>query len=176
MSTELDSNEKRWKGLVRASILSATTHKLYRYVGLADQKAMGLIVMNSIIIPVAMSGIDDVHFKIAATLAIFTSVLSIFFAILCIFPQRGVRDKADRGVNVLHFNDIGNMARDEYLDIMQPLYNDTTQLGQAVLCDIHDVSRRVLIPKFKLLKIAYSAFFIGNLFAVVMFLISIWSV
>ena len=163
-----------WEGLTRASILSTTTHKLYRYIGLADQKAMGLIVLNSVIIPFAMNGIDNEEFTIAATVAILTGIISIFMAIICIFPKRRFRGKADGGQNLLHFADIGCMSEEEYLDLINPIYNDRSQLAQEVLKDIHDVSHRVLIPKFALLKSAYIVFFIGNLAAVLSFLAPVW--
>jgi len=175
MGQEPDENKQKWQGLVRASILSTTTRKLFGYIQLADSKAAGLIVMNSIIVPVALNGFDDDHFKVAATLAILTSVCSMFFAILCIFPQRTLPQVGKRHFNILHFNDIGHMSQDEFLETINPIYNDPPEFAQAVLKDIHDISRRVLIPKFRLLKIAYGTFFLGNLAAITLVLINIWS-
>lgn len=168
-------NKARWQGLMRASILSTTTYKLYSYIHLADQKAMALIIMNSIIVPVAMNSLDNTDFHYPATIAIITGVLSIFIAIVCIFPKRGRNYKPDGTKNLLHFSDLGALTEDQYLKMMMPIYNDPAALGVEVLKDIHDVSRRVLIPKFRLLKIAYITFFIGNLAAVISFFANIWT-
>lgn len=168
-------NKARWQGLMRASILSTTTYKLYSYIQLADQKAMALIIMNSIIVPVAMKSLDEHNFMFPATLAIITGVLSIFTAIICIFPKRGRNYKPDGSKNLLHFSDLGALTEKQYLEMMQPVYNDPAALGVEVLKDIHDVSRRVLIPKFRLLKIAYTVFFIGNLSALIAFFANIWT-
>lgn len=168
-------NKARWQGVMRASILSTTTYKLYGYIQLADQKAMALIIMNSIIVPVAMNSLDNADFHYPATIAIITGVLSIFTAIVCIFPKRGRNYKPDGSKNLLHFSDLGALTEKQYLEMMQPIYNDPAALGVEVLKDIHDVSRRVLIPKFRLLKIAYSVFFLGNLIALTAFFTNIWT-
>lgn len=164
----------RWKGLMRTSILTTSTIKLYNYTQLADQKAMGLIVLNSIIIPIAMNRLDDPDFTVASTVAIVTGMVSIFMAIMCIFPKRSRMPKADGSRNLLHYSDIGKMSEQEYLDTMLPIYNDKSALAVEVLKDMHDVSRRVLIPKFRLLKFSYSVFFLGNLAAVLVFLAKFW--
>ena len=121
---------------MRASILSTTTYKLYSYIQLADQKAMALIIMNSIIVPVAMKSLDEHNFMFPATLAIITGVLSIFTAIICIFPKRGRNYKPDGSKNLLHFSDLGALTEKQYLEMMQPVYNDPAALGVEVLKDI----------------------------------------
>lgn len=168
------SEDKRWEGLARAAILSITTRKLYNYIHLADQKAMALIILNSIIVPLAMNSLHNQEFIWPSTIAITTGVASIFIAIICIFPKRRQNSKADGSKNLLHFSDIGHLGEDEYLELIQPIYNDPPALGREVLKDIHDVSYRVLIPKFGLLKAAYSTFFIGNLIAILSFFADIW--
>lgn len=174
MSDVPDAQELKWQGLMRASILSATTNKLYRYIMLADQKAMGLVVMNSIIVPLAMNGIKYPEFQLAASIALVTGVFSIFEAIVCIFPKRGVTPPGSGKMRFLHFSDIGSMTEDEYLSAVWPIYNDKDAFAREVLRDIHDISRRVLIPKFRHLVKAYSVFFAGNLIAVLAFLYQGW--
>ncbi len=168
-------NMNKWKGLMRGSILSTTTQKIYSYINLADQKAMGLIVLNSIIIPVAMNAHEDPQFTLPSTIAIITSVASILMAIACIFPKRRSGTKPGGELNYLHFSDIGSLSEKQYLEQFLPIYNDTSALSECVIKDIHDVSRRVLVPKFKQLKLSYKIFFIGNLAAVITFFIQSWS-
>lgn len=165
---------QHWVALTRGNILASNTQKLYSYITLADQKAMGLIILNSIIIPLAMNGISDPDIKIAATISVITSVASVFFAIICIFPKRSSK-KRPKGVhNLLHFADIGAMHEKQYLELIKPVYDDCDALALAVLKDYHDVSKRVLIPKFSLLKKAYIIFFAGNFIAIGIFLYRIW--
>ena len=171
-----DPYEKyEWQGLVRGTILTTTTRKLFGYIQLVDQKAMGLILLNSAIVPLAMNWVAQEDLQLPATIAVITGVICILLAIWCIFPKRGKASKPNGDINLLHFTDIGNLSEEEYLERMYPVYNDRGLLAQTVMQDIHDVSSRVLIPKFKLLKASYILFFFGNLIAVAAFLYSIWS-
>jgi len=175
ITPESFDNELRWQGLVRASILSATTHKLYRYIQLADQKAMALIVLNSALIPFAMNAFQDSDLKVPATLAIVTGIISIFMAIICIFPKRKGGSKPIGDRNLLHFGEIGVLTEEEFFAEFHKIYDDRGALSKAVIKDIYDVSNRVLIPKFKLLKLCYVIFFVGNFAAVLSFLYQIWT-
>lgn len=161
------SGEKRWQGLLRGQIISATTLKFSRGVQLADQKAQALILLNSILIPVALNWIDKPEFHYAAIICIVAAICSILAAIICIYPKRkaGRRDKDT--FNYLHFNDIGHISRDEYLEEFMPLFNDPGKLAQTALKDLHDTAKNSMIPKFFWLKIAYATFFFGNLCAVI---------
>ena len=148
---------KRWQGLARANVLNTTTLKLFGYIQLADQKAMGLILLNSAIIPLAMNWLHKGSLDLPATISVITGVASVFMAIWCIFPKRGRR--ANKEINPLHFNDIGGVSEEEYLRIMMPVYNDHQELAEHVLKDVHAISQKVLIPKFRLLKTSYIIFF-----------------
>ncbi len=163
------------EGLLRSSILCTTTDKLYQYIALADQKATGLIILNSFIIPVTMNALDKPEFKLAASIAILTSVISIFLAIWCIFPKRREASKPRGERNLLHFTDIGTLSEEEYLKRFMPIFADPAALAKESIKDIHDVSNRVLIPKFRLLKMCYAAFFIGNVLAIISYMIPHWS-
>ena len=163
------------ESLARANILSTTTDKLYGYLALLDQKASGLIILNSFIIPFAINALDDPQFQLASTISIVTSVVSIFLAIWCIIPKRSLSGIKNRKRNLLHYNDIGRMDEEEFMQEFLPIYNDTSQLAQTVIKDIHEVSKRVLIPKFRLLKLCYLSFFIGNFIAITSFLVPIWT-
>ena len=165
-SKPVDENAQKWQGLVRASILAVTTHKFFGYVSLADRKAMGVIILNSIIIPVVLSKMGTAEFQTASTISIVSCVISMFTAMICIFPKRRGLGKPDGSINPLHFSDIGRLTEDEYMEIMKPLYNEPAKMGMTVIRDLHDVSRNILRPKFFWLKLSYIIFFIGNLAAI----------
>ncbi len=169
-------NTQRWQALLRGQIINATTTKFMNGIQLADQKAQALILMNSILIPVALNWIEKPQFHIGAIICIITCLISIFAAIICIYPKRKPARKSRERMNLLHFNDIGHMSREEYLDIMRPIFNDPSQLAQLALKDLHDVSKNAMIPKFFWLKVAYTIFFLGNLCAVTWSLGQFWQI
>tara|TARA_A100000171_G_C2081850_1_gene120104 strand:+ start:228 stop:809 length:582 start_codon:yes stop_codon:yes gene_type:complete len=155
-----------WEALMRGQILTATTNKLVNYVNLADQKAQAMIIINSILIPVVLPWMSKPLYMWPAAIAVLTSVLGILCAILCIYPKRRRGQKPDGSYNLLHFSDIGRMKEAEYLSRFNPIYNDMNRLAEEAIKDIHDVSRRIIIPKFFWLKISYGCFFFGNVLAI----------
>ena len=164
----------QWEALMRGQILSVTTQKLFNYINVCDQKAQMVIILNSIMIPLAISEINNPNFKIGATIAIITGVVSILFSILCIYPKRRKGRKPDGTINHLHFADIGSLREEEYMASFHPIFNNKTRLTEEVLKDLHDVSRRILLPKFRWLKMAYITFFTGSLCAICYTLAHSW--
>ena len=168
-------DEAYWSALLRGQVLATTTHKFVTYVTLADQKAQAMIILNSILIPVTIAWAGKPIFGLAATLAIVTALISIFTAILCIYPKRRRGSKPDGTYNLLHFGDIGRMKEEQYLMLFRPIFNDLERLAEESVKDLHDVARRIIIPKFFWLKISYGAFFIGNMIAIALALYAFWS-
>ncbi len=171
---QLDQQE-RWGALMRGQILSVTTQKFFNYVNLADQKAQMLIILNSILIPVSISGLAIPHLHDAAIVSMMTAIISIYTAIVCIFPKRRSGRKPDGSINLLHFGDIGLMKEQAFLDEFLPYYNDLGGLSELAAKDLHDIARRVIRPKFFWLKLSYVIFFIGNLVAIGLMLFAFWA-
>lgn len=164
-----------WEAMLRGQVYSATSAKFVNYINIADQKAQAMIILNSILIPVTLSWVDKENFGLAATISIIAAFTSILSSIMCIYPKRRNGKKPDGTYNLLHFGDIGRMREQKYLDLINPIFNDLNELSEEALKDLHDIARRVIIPKFFWLKIAYGAFFIGNLIAVAVTLYVIWT-
>ncbi|MGH1397626.1 MAG: Pycsar system effector family protein [Alphaproteobacteria bacterium] len=164
------SDKQRWQALLRGQIISATTVKFSRGVQLADQKAQALILLNSILVPLALNWIEKPEFHYPAIISIITAMCSILAAIICIYPKRKKGRREKNTFNYLHFNDIGHMKRDEFMSEFMPIFNDAGKLAETAIKDLHDTAKNAMIPKFFWLKLAYATFFIGNLIAV------IWSV
>jgi len=156
----------RWKALFRGQVINATTAKFANVIRLIDQKAQALIFLNSILTPVALNWINKPEFYIAAIICIVTGVFSILSAIICIYPKRKAGRKDKDTFNFLHFNDIGHMEREEFMNEFMPLFNDPSKLAETAVKDIHDVARNSIMPKFFWLKTAYAIFFFGNLSAI----------
>ena len=168
-------DKKRWEALLRGQVLGTTTTKFFNYVALADQKAQGLIFMNSILIPVALNWIQDDRFQLSATISVMTAIFSIMMALICIYPKRRAGRKPDGTMNYLHFGDIAQMSEPEFLEEFLPVVNDPSRLAEAAVKDMHDVARRIIRPKFYWLKFSYMIFFFGNLAAILWTLHMIWS-
>ena len=158
---------------MRGQVMTATTNKFSVILRLVDQKAQVMILLNSFIIPVCLRSLENDKFQEAAILSILASVLSIWAAIICIYPKRKYRKQGHRELNLLHFNDIGHMGQQEYLDQMLPKFNDTSKLAELVVQDLYDTSRYSIIPKFIWLKVSYSFFWMGNVIAIAFVLLEI---
>ncbi len=163
----LEELQQKWPALLRGQILSATLNKLMVIMRLADQKAQVLIFLNSILVPVCLNSLNDTQYSGAAIVSVVTAVLSIFAAMVCIYPKRKYRKSGHRDLNILHFNDIGHMKQDDFMDQFMPILNDGPKLCETVAKDIYDISRYSMIPKFFWLKISYAVFCFGNLIAIV---------
>lgn len=168
-------DEAHWAALLRGQIIATTTDKFVTYVNLADQKAQAMIILNSILIPVVIGWIGKPLFQISASISILAGIASILAAMLCIYPKRRRGHKPDGTFNLLHFGDVGRMSERRYLDLMYPVFNDLNELSQMAIKDLHDIAKRIIIPKFFWLKMSYSCFFVGNLLAIGWTVILMWS-
>lgn len=168
-------DEAHWAALLRGQVVAATTDKFVTYINLADQKAQAMIILNSILIPVVISWVGKPLFQIGAVISITAAIASILAAMLCIYPKRGGGHKPDGTFNLLHFGDIGRMSERHYLDLMYPVFNDLNELSQMAIKDLHDVAKRIIIPKFFWLKMSYGCFFVGNLAAIGWTVFLMWS-
>jgi len=165
--------QQKWEALLRGQITSATMNKMMVIMRLADQKAQVLIFLNSILIPVCINEVEHELLRSAAIVSIVTAVLSILAAMMCIYPKRRYRKSGHRDINLLHFNDIGHLDKDEFMERFMPVYNDGKLLGRTVVYDLYDISRYSLIPKFIWLKISYGIFALGNLLAIILVLLEV---
>lgn len=163
-----------WEGLLRGTLAGSIIQKMMSYITLADQKAQAAIILNSVIIPLALTGLNQPDFKVMSTFAVVAGVISIFGAIMCIYPKRREGAKPDGSPNFLHFGDIASLKESEYLTRFLPIYNDTRRLSREVVKDLHDMSRRILMPKFFWLKISYGTFFVLNLIGIIWTMAKMW--
>lgn len=164
--TEEEQAEK-WKGLMRGQVMSATVNKFSVILRLLDQKAQVMIFLNSIIVPVCINSIGKDGLRDAAIISVVTAVLSILAAMICIYPKRRYRKSGDRELNLLHFNDIGHLDKDEYMNRFKSVLDTPDKLAETVVNDLYDTSRYSILPKFMWLKVSYATFAIGNILAIV---------
>lgn len=152
---------------MRGQVMAATTNKFMSLLRMMDQKAQAMILLNSVMIPLCINSIKTNYFVEASIVSMTTAILSIFAAIVCIYPKRKrYRKGGGRDLNLLHFNDIGHMEKQDFLDQLLPAFNDTSKLAEIVVNDLYDTSRYSILPKYVWLKISYALFFFGNLTAI----------
>lgn len=163
-----------WEAMLRGQIMSTMIDKTSSFIALADQKAQAMIILNSILIPVALNWIEQPEFRISAALAIMTAIFSILTSILCIYPKRRHGSKPCGDYNHFHFGDIGRMSEEKYLFMFKPIFNDLDRLSEETAKDLHDISSNILLPKYRWLKLSYGCFFVGNLIAVFIAIYASW--
>ncbi len=167
------SQDERWKALMRGQVMSATINKFMTIIRLLDQKAQVMIFLNSILVPMCLNALEHVTFRNAAMVSIVTALVSILAAMICIYPKRRYRQSGDREFNLLHFNDIGHVSKDEYMEAFMPILNDPEKLAETVVHDLYDTSRHSIMPKYTWLKISYAVFSIGNILAICLVFIEV---
>lgn len=157
---------KKWEALMRGQVMAATINKYAVILRMIDQKAQVMIFLNSILIPMCIRAIEANTFPDASKISIVSAILSILAAMICIYPKRKYRKSGDRRLNLLHFNDIGHLSEDDYLQRFQCMLNDTSKLAATAAYDLWDTAKYSIIPKFFWLKLSYATFALGNLIAI----------
>ena len=102
---------------------------------------------------------------------VFAAFTSIVYAALSLFPKTySHRDNDPTDRDLLHFSGIGQLDLIEYRREMSALLGQTDRLSAAVVDDLYHLSRDVLAPKFRWLRLSYVAFIGGSMAAVFLYL------
>ncbi len=145
---------------------------------LADAKSNMIMGVNSIVISVVLAGLSS---KIDANtwLLIPTSVLlvgcliSLVYAILAARPRVSstvitLEDVRQNNANILFFGNFAHMSRDDYIQGITELMQNTDNLYYNMIVDIYGLGA-VLQKKFRLLRTAYTALMIAVVLGVLSF-------
>jgi hypothetical protein len=164
---QLDEQALKWKALFRGSILSTTINKHVSYVGVADRRAQGIITINTILVPLALAGIQNTVLQFGAVISIITALLSVTAAIFSLYPKRGsnLHKQSTIRFNPLHFSQIDCLSAEEYMAEMNKNLQDTSKLAELAAFDIYHLATVIVSPKFHWLKRSYFIFLIGNFLA-----------
>lgn len=155
--TQLDTSSPKFQAIARASILASIENKHTQYVSTADRRAQGLLAIAAVMAPIAISRLNDPDFLPAVIVFLLGATTTIISATLCLFPKR-YRRLTPNDRFPLHFSYISRQNRDDYLEQMADIIDDTTTLANEVAKDLYHLSNDVLIPKFRWLRIAYTSF------------------
>jgi hypothetical protein len=146
---------------------------------MADNKANIMISINSIILSVIVTvlirKLEEYPHLIAPTLIMTVVCLTtIVFAILSTRPNvtkgRFTReDIHNKKTNLLFFGNFHNMSLEDYEWGMKQMINDPDYIYSSLIRDIYFLGA-VLGKKYKMLRIAYTFFMFGFVFAVLSFI------
>jgi predicted metal-dependent HD superfamily phosphohydrolase len=177
--TEKKNKEKPTKGVETMFRVTASNHQ--RLSDMADSKAHIMISVNSIVISLLLSLLLrrlDEHPRqtIPAIILLTVSLVTIVFSILATRPTlpQGTFTEDDvdnKRVNLLFFGNFYKMSLDQYNKGMVSMMNDRDFLYGSLIRDLYSQGV-VLGRKYRLLRISYSVFMYGLVFAVLAFIVS----
>lgn len=153
---------------------------------LADAKANIMISINGIIISIIIASISP---KIDTNpwLLIPTSVMLLACLVSIVYAVRAARPRVSSSVvnledfrsqksNILFFGHYTSMSEDDFLEGMKELMIDQTSLYENMIKDIYGLGK-VLSRKFTLLRTSYTAFMVGLILGITLFIaVYIWVV
>ncbi len=159
----MQDEQKRWEGLFRGSVLSATIAKHVSYITSADTRAQGLILLNAALVPLAINGMRTDAVRPAAILCIITALLTITLCIFCLYPKR--LSKKGEKKNLLHYVEFSSLPETVFLEGMKDLFSDKEKMAEAAARDLYHLGTRIVGPKYLFLRYAYIVFLVGQLTA-----------
>lgn len=151
-----------------------------RLSGIADSKANILLSVNAIIISIALSTIipkldspKNAHLVIPTMVMLFSSVVTIIFAILSTRPKvtKGLFSREDienKKVNLLFFGNFYKMPIEEYEWAMKEMLKDSEYSYSTMIKDLYYLGI-VLEKKYRLLRITYNFFMFSIILSVLVF-------
>ncbi|MFT3794854.1 Pycsar system effector family protein [Flavobacterium sp.] len=149
---------------------------------IADNKANILLSVNAIIISVALSSLvpklnnpGKEHFLLPTFILIFSSVVSIIFAILSTRPKVShmhfsTNDLNQRKVNLLFFGNFTHMHLEDFQQRLHEMIYDRDYLYDSLAQDLFLLGK-VLQHKYRLLRMTYHVFMFGIVISVLSFLL-----
>lgn len=156
----MDEQRQKWEGLFRGSVMSSMIAKNTAMLTSSDTRAQGLILLNSVLVPLAIKGMENDAFRSAALLSILTSLITITLCIFCVYPKR-LRSKSGTR-NILHYVEFSRISEDAFVGEMKNLFADKEKLAEAAVRDLYHLGSRILAPKYFFLRIAYVVFLVGQ--------------
>jgi hypothetical protein len=160
------------------SMFRTTARNQINLSSIADNKSNILISVNAIImsitITILVTRFDEVPNIILPTLIfLLSSLITIVFAILSTRPNisSGTFTKEDirqNKVNLLFFGNFYNMKLDDYEWAIEELMKNDENLYSTMIKDQYSLGK-VLVKKYKLLRIAYNVFMFGIIISVLAF-------
>lgn len=178
-----DNNEKKKLGSKKRGI-SDMFRTLYRthldLSGIADNKSNIMISINGIIISIILASISpkidsNPWLLIPTAILLVTCVSSMVFAVLSARPRITkekvtLEDVRANRANILFFGNYNTLTREEYVEGLEELMQDSTRLYDNLARDVYGIGS-VLAKKYKLLRYSYNFFMVGLVLSVISFIV-----
>ena len=147
--------------------------------GLADNKSNIMISINGIIISITLASISpkidsNPWLLLPTAVLLLTCLGSMIYAILSARPRVSnevvtLEDVRANRANILFFGNFYTMKREEYVEGMEELMQDSNRLYDNMARDLHGLGV-VLAKKYQLLRISYNIFMVGLILSVFSFI------
>lgn len=180
--SEEKPKKKKKRGSVKRGIsdMYRTSYRTHLDLsGLADNKSNIMISINGVIISIVIASIspkiDSNPWLLIPTAALLLScLLSMVFAIISARPRVSnepvtLEDVRANRANILFFGNFYTMSREDYVEGMAELMQDSESLYDNMSRDIHGLGE-VLAKKYRLLRISYNVFMVGLILSVFSFI------
>ena len=130
---------------------------------MADTKASILITISSIVLTIALSRSGDPRLRPALLTLAAACLFSLLLAIFAVLPTfaRGRRGET----NILFFGHFATMSEDEYMAELEHALESDPKLYEIAVRDIHSLGVYLYRKKFRFLRLAYIALFLGFILA-----------
>jgi Family of unknown function (DUF5706) len=153
---------------------------------LADTKANIMISINGIIISIILASISpkidaNPWLILPTTVLLLSCLVSIVYAVLSARPRVHQQvitldEVRNNTANILFFGNFVSLREREYIVGMKELLQNSDTLHEQMIKDIYGLGR-VLIKKYGLLRISYTAFMFGLISGVLLYnLVYVWVV
>ncbi len=153
------------------SAFRALIGELTDFTSLADSKAHMMIQVNGLIMSILLA---SSHFILesalwlrlpCASLAV-TALVSIVYAVAAARPKllkprtMSIDDLRGGRANLLFFGNFSRVSEDEFAGAMREMFTEDERVYDTLSRHVHGLGS-VLVGKFRLLRVSYTAFLIG---------------
>ncbi len=147
---------------------------------IADNKSNIMISINGIIISIVIASISpkidsNPWLLIPTAVLLLTCLGSLIYAVLSARPRVSnetvtLEDVRSNRANILFFGNFHTMPREEYVEGLEELMQDSNRLYDNMARDIHGLGK-VLAKKYRLLRFSYNIFMVGLILSVISFIV-----
>ena len=168
------------KGSARETLYRVTMQNQINSISIADQKANIIIGITTILISIiiatlgigssgkGLNFIASLHLSLPFTILLITSVITSIIALLTVRPVTHPWHRD--GTNKVYFTDFRNIELDEFQEFMKDLLASNESIYIALNNDMYFLGK-IVLRKFRLLRLAYVIFLVGMLITVSSFFI-----
>lgn len=151
---------------------------------LADSKAHMMIQVNGLIMSIMLA---SSHFilesrawlRLPCAALTATALTSIVFAVLAARPKLlkpksvSVHDLKAGRASLLFFGNFGRISEDEFADAMSEMFAEDERVYDSLSRHVHGIGS-ILLGKFRLLRISYTAFLVGLPTSAILFVVGLF--